>query len=48
VGGQTAFATATADYAGVGSSFAAVTPDFSPGASPFPPYYTVVWVMRVK
>jgi hypothetical protein len=47
-GGQTAFATATADFAGVGPSFAAVTPDFSPGASPFPPYYTVVWVMRVR
>jgi hypothetical protein len=48
VGGQDYFGTATADNAGVGSPFAAVTTDFSPGATPFPPYYTVVWVVRIK
>lgn len=47
-GGQDYFGTATADYAGVGAPFAAVTGDYSPGATPFPPFFTVVWVMRVR
>lgn len=48
IGGIDYFGTATADFANVGTPFAAVTTDFSPGAMPFPPYITAVWVMRVK
>jgi hypothetical protein len=48
VGGQDYFGTAAADNSGIGTPFAAVTTDFSPGALPFPPHYTVVWIMRVK
>jgi hypothetical protein len=42
------FATAQADNAGVGTPQTFVTTDFSPGAMPFPPYVTAVYVMRVK
>ncbi len=48
LGGIDSFGTASADNAGVGAPFAAVTTDFSPGAMPYPPFYTVVWVVRVK
>jgi hypothetical protein len=48
VGGIDYFGTASADNAGVGATFAAVTTDFSPGATPFPPYYEAVWIVRVK
>jgi len=48
LGGIDSFGTASADNAGVGATFAAVTTDFSPGAMPFPPYYTVVWIVKVK
>jgi hypothetical protein len=48
MGGSDSFGTASADNAGVGSPFAAVTTDFSPGASPIPPFITALWVMRVK
>jgi hypothetical protein len=47
-GGIDAFATALADNAGVGTPQNFVTVDFSPGAQPFPPYITAVWVIRVK
>ena len=48
LGGYDSFAVRTADNASVGAPFNAVTTDDSPGATPLPPYYTVVWVMRVK
>jgi hypothetical protein len=48
VGGIDSFATALADNAGVGTAQNFVTPDFSPGAQPFPPYVTAVYVIRVK
>jgi hypothetical protein len=47
-GGIDSFATALADNAGVGTPQNFVTVDFSPGAQPFPPYITAVWVIRVK
>jgi hypothetical protein len=37
-----------ADNSGVNPPNSFVTPDFSPGAEPFPPYVTAVWVVRVK
>ncbi len=48
VGGIDSFATAQADNAGVGVPQNFVTTDFSPGAQPFPPYVTAVYVIRVK
>ena len=48
VGGIDSFATAQADNAGVGAAQNFVTIDFSPGAQPFPPYVTAVYVIRVK
>ena len=48
VGGIGEFATAQADNAGVGVAQNFVTVDFSPGAQPFPPYVTAVYVIRVK
>lgn len=47
-GGSDSFGTAQADNSGSGSAFTVVSPDFSPGATPFPPFYDVVWIMRVK
>ena len=47
-GGIDSFATASADNAGVGPTFNAVTTDYSPGAVPIPPYVTAVHVIRVK
>ena len=47
-GGIDSFATASADNAGVGPTFNAVTTDYSPGAVPIPPYQTAVFVIRVK
>lgn len=47
-GGIATFATASADNAGVGPTFNAVTTDYSPGAVPIPPYQTAVFVIRVK
>jgi hypothetical protein len=47
-GGIDSFATALADNAGVGTPQNFVTVDFSPGAQPFPPYVTAVYVIRVK
>jgi hypothetical protein len=47
-GGIDAFATALADNAGVGTPQNFVTVDFSPGAQPFPPYVTAVYVIRIK
>jgi hypothetical protein len=48
VGGISDFATAQADNAGVGTAQNFVTTDFTPGAQPFPPYVTAVYVIRVK
>lgn len=48
LGGQDVFPTRFADNANVGILFNAVTPDDAPGAAPLPPYYSVVWVMRIK
>ena len=48
LGGIDSFATAQADNAGVGTPQTFVTTDFSPGAQPFPPYVTAVYVIRVK
>ena len=48
LGGIDSFATAQADNAGVGVAQNFVTVDFSPGAQPFPPYITAVYVIRVK
>ncbi len=47
-GGIDTFATASADNSGLGTPFTVVTPDFSPGAVPIPPYQTTVYVIRVK
>jgi hypothetical protein len=48
IGGIDYFATAQADFAGVGEPRNFVTTDFSPGAQPFPPYVTAVFIIRVK
>jgi hypothetical protein len=48
IGGIDSFATAQADNAGLGAVQNFVTTDFSPGAQPFPPYITAVYVIRVK
>jgi hypothetical protein len=48
LGGIDSFGTAQADNAGVNPPTTFVTPDFSPGAQPFPPYVTAVYVVRVK
>ena len=48
VGGIDSFATAQADNSGTQPVNNFVTTDFSPGAQPFPPYVTAVWVIRVK
>ena len=48
LGGIDSFATAQADFSGSGSAATFVTTDFSPGAQPFPPYVTAVFVIRVK
>jgi hypothetical protein len=48
VGGIDSFGTALADNAGIGTAQNFVTIDFSPGAQPFPPYVTAVFVIRVK
>jgi hypothetical protein len=48
IGGIDSFATAQADNAGLGTVQNFVTIDFSPGAQPFPPYITAVYVIRVK
>ena len=48
LGGTDYFATRTADNASVGTPFNAVTIDDSPGATPIPPYYSVVWIIRVR
>jgi hypothetical protein len=47
-GGIDSFGTALADNAGIGTAQNFVTIDFSPGAQPFPPYVTAVFVIRVK
>ena len=47
-GGIATFATASADNAGVGPTFNAVTTDYSPGAIPIPPFITAVYIIRVK
>ena len=48
LGGIDSFATAQADNSGTQPVNNFVTTDFSPGAQPFPPYVTAVWVMRIK
>ncbi len=48
VGGIDSFATAQADNSGTQPVNNFVTTDFSPGAQPFPPYVTAVYVIRVK
>ena len=48
LGGIDSFATAQADNSGMGTPQNFVTTDFSPGAVPFPPYVTAVYVIRVK
>jgi hypothetical protein len=48
VGGIDSFATALADNASIGTAQNFVTVDFSPGAQPFPPFITAVYVIRVK
>jgi hypothetical protein len=47
-GGIDSFGLAQADNAGVGTPQNFVTVDFSPGAMPFPPFITAVYVIRVK
>ena len=47
-GGIDTFATVSADNAGVGPTFNAVTTDYSPGAIPIPPFITAVYIIRVK
>ena len=47
-GGIDTFATVSADNAGVGPTFNAVTTDYSPGAIPIPPFVTAVYIIRVK
>lgn len=48
IGGLDYFATSAADNAGLGPTFAAVTTSYSPGAEPFPPFYTVVWIIKIR
>ena len=48
LGGIDSFATAQADNSGNNPPNTFVTVDFSPGAQPFPPYVTAVYVIRVK
>ena len=48
LGGIDSFATAQADNSGTQPVNNFVTTDFSPGAQPFPPYVTAVFVIRVK
>jgi hypothetical protein len=48
LGGIDSFGLAQADNSGVNPPNSFVTVDFSPGAVPFPPYITAVWVIRVK
>ncbi len=48
LGGIDSFATAQADNSGINPPNSFVTVDFSPGAQPFPPYVTAVFVIRVK
>ena len=47
-GGISSFGLANADANGGGTVVSVVSPDFSPGAVPHPPYATFVFVMRVK
>ena len=47
-GGIDSFGTATAEAFGSGTPVTVVSPDFSPGATPIPPYETYVLVMRIK
>jgi hypothetical protein len=48
LGGIDSFGLAQADNAGINPPKNFVTVDFSPGAEPFPPYITAVFVIRVK
>jgi hypothetical protein len=48
LGGIDSFGLAQADNSGINPPNSFVTPDFSPGAQPFPPYVTAVFVIRVK
>jgi hypothetical protein len=48
LGGIDSFGLASADNSGINPPNSFVTVDFSPGAEPFPPYITAVFVMRVK
>jgi hypothetical protein len=48
IGGIDSFGLAQADNSGNNPPNSFVTPDFSPGAEPFPPYVTAVFVIRVK
>jgi hypothetical protein len=48
LGGIDSFGLAQADNSGINPPNSFVTVDFSPGAQPFPPYITAVYVMRVK
>jgi hypothetical protein len=48
LGGIDSFGLAQADNSGINPPQSFVTPDFSPGAEPFPPYITAVFVIRVK
>ena len=48
VGGSDTFGTGMAEAFAGNSSLTVVSPDFSPGASPIPPFITAVFVMRVK
>ena len=47
-GGNATFGFGTAETFVGGTPLGVVSPDFSPGASPFPPFITSVFVMRVK
>ncbi len=48
LGGIDSFATAQADNSGINPPVTFVTTEFSPGAQPFPPYVTAVYVIRVR
>ena len=48
LGGIDSFATAQADNSGINPPVTFVTTEFSPGAVPFPPYVTAVFVIRVR
>ncbi len=48
LGGIDSFATAQADNSGINPPVTFVTTEFSPGAVPFPPYVTAVFVVRVR